>query len=311
MNADPSQSRELIESIVFGMEDQDHAYVLDTEDGLVVQTKPDTDHSDSERFVALPPWQSIDGYNLMSRFVQSLRNPVFRERLREVLTSGRGVFRQFKNIVGERADIQRLWLRFKQREMNAIVVDWLNNERELRGLERLELPEDEETEPLIESDFVFRIRDREAARLAAELDEAAFRESQEGSPEAVELRYRVHQTGWPGPADDESRTITVETPAGETAGLLWSVLFRGSGALLSVVRLIYVVPEYRGLGLASSLLREHMRRCRSDSVDEVRIDLAGWATDFEETLEDLGFGRSFVSLSVSTDDWYRENESGT
>lgn len=307
---DQQLNRELVESIVFGMEDQDHRYYLDSDLGTVVPEKAGVTDLDPERFVELPPWRSIDGYNLMSRFVQTLRNPVYRERLRQILASGKGVFRQFKNTVGERGDIQRLWLQFKQREMRSVVAEWLNDQRELRGLERLELSEDEETDPLIESDFVFLSPDEEALALAVELDAAGFRENHPGEPlEMVELLHRIHQSGVQGMSSGETMITTVETPARETAGLLWAVRVESSGASLSLIRQIFVTPEYRGLGLATALLREHLLRCRREQIREVRLELVGDACDYEDSLEELGFRKVAVSLSVAPDQWYRDNES--
>ena len=116
MKRDIRLTRELADQIVFGMENQNHVFYLDLDTQTVVPDPPGLADADA-RYVRLPSWRPVDGYNLMARFVASLRNPIYRERLRTILGSGRGAFRQFKDAIGEREDIERLWLAFKQRKM--------------------------------------------------------------------------------------------------------------------------------------------------------------------------------------------------
>ena len=73
--------------------------------------------------------------------------------MRDALSAGRGVFRNFKNALKQSRDLERSWYRFKEREMRRVVAEWYNQEREAAGLERLG-PEPEETEDLTVSDFV-------------------------------------------------------------------------------------------------------------------------------------------------------------
>jgi GNAT superfamily N-acetyltransferase len=302
-------SRELLNQVVFGMENQAGDYVLDLDEGEVIPASPGVTDAHEERYLRLPEWRSVDGYNLMEKFVLTLRNPIYRERLRSILASGRGVFRQFKNAVGEREDIRRLWLSFKQREMRVVVADWLNEVRELRGLSRLELSEDEETDPLIATDFVLRDDDGSFSMRIAELDRVAFRENHpDKSPATLELLYRCRTAGWPHPQDRESRSVLAETPSGEVVGFLWSVTLRHEDAAVSVVRQIYVDPEFRGLGLAATLLRSHALSCWDERLDAVHIDLAGSACDYEDSLAELGFVRDSVSMRVTADTWFRNNE---
>jgi GNAT superfamily N-acetyltransferase len=221
------------------------------------------------------------------------------------------VFRQFKDVLAERPDIQRIWQSFKQREMRRIVGEWLNDQREIRGLERLELSEDEETLPLIESDFVFTHANALTGDDTAELERVAFGECHENEQAGfVELLYEIRSLRPPAANYDGVQITTAETPAGETAGVLLAALFRRGEESLSVVRQIYVEPEYRGLGLAAALLREHVRRCRRERVRNVSVQLTGSACDYEESLAELGFEKTEVSMTISTETWYRENESG-
>lgn len=310
MERDIRLTRELVDQIVFGMENQDSDFHLDLEEQVVVPG-PDVDaDADAERYVPLPEWRPVDGYNLMERFVAELRNPIFRERLRSILASGRGVFRQFKNALRERPDIERLWFGFKQREMRALVGDWINDLREQWGLERLSLEDDsEETLSLIETDFTFTDGDERTVALVRSVDRDAFAESFPDDPEAVVgALYEFHRAGLPGPEDGDSALLACQTPAGETAAVLWSVLRHTGEVTLSVVVQLYVSPEYRGLGLARALLREHLLRCHAGGVQEILVTLPGAAAAMESSMEEPRMARASVTARISTDRWHREDQ---
>ena len=81
---------ELIGQLVFGMENQEASQVFDTENlGLVESQQAFSAASDGDfpddRYLPLPEWKSVDGFNLMESFVINLRNPVVREELRAIL----------------------------------------------------------------------------------------------------------------------------------------------------------------------------------------------------------------------------------
>ncbi len=309
MKRDIRLTRELADQIVFGMENQNHVFYLDLDTQTVVPDPPGLADADA-RYVRLPSWRPVDGYNLMARFVASLRNPIYRERLRTILGSGRGAFRQFKDAIGEREDIERLWLAFKQRKMRGTVTEWVNDLRELWGLERLELTEDEETLPLIASDFVISDGDEGHADLARTLDREAFAENYESDSELlVNLLYDYHRAGMPDPGNPDSVILVAETPGKEVAGFVWAVTLRRGEIVVSVVAQLYVLPEYRGMGLARALLREHLLRCHSRGYSEAVVELIGRACEYEDGLSELGLARDSGTMRVRLDRWFRENES--
>ncbi|MEE8442019.1 MAG: GNAT family N-acetyltransferase [Spirochaetia bacterium] len=302
-------TRELADQIVFGMENQDHVFYLDLDTQTIVPDPLGLGDADA-RYVRLPPWRSVDGHNLMARFVTSLRNPIYRERLRTILASGRGAFRQFKDAIGEREDIERLWLAFKQREMRGIVGGWVNDLRELWGLERLELSDDEETFPLIATDFVISEGDESQQDLVIVLDREAFAENYENDSESlVDLLYDYHRAGMPNPGDPDSTILVVETPGQEIAGFVWAVTLRRREIAVTVVAQLYVLPEYRGMGLAGALIREHLLRCHDRGFSEAVVELIGRAGEYEDDLSELGLVRDSGTMRVRLDRWFRENES--
>ncbi|MFW6313725.1 MAG: UPF0158 family protein, partial [Spirochaetota bacterium] len=203
MNPSLRLTRELIDQIVFGMENQDREYVLDTEEATVIPAEQIPEGAPAERYLSLPAWRSVDGYNLMEQFVATLHNPIFRSRLRAILASGRGVFRQFKDTVRERREIERLWFNFKERAMRDLVTDWYNDLREHEGLERLEaMVAETETDQLVESDFAFRGVEAGEVELIRSLDREAFDEVfSDTEAGIVEAFYAQFRDGLPGPGE--------------------------------------------------------------------------------------------------------------
>jgi GNAT superfamily N-acetyltransferase len=312
VDRDIQLNRELVDQIVFGMENQDHVFYLDLETRTVVPEPAGVTETESAgatgRFVRLPQWRSADGYNLMSKFVATLRNPIYRERLRGILASGRGVFRQFKDAVGEREDIERLWHAFKQREMRHIVAGWVNDLRELWGLERLELDENEATDELVAADFVFGDGGERGADTVRRLDRVAFAENHAGLSEPmVDLLYEYRRAALPDPGGPESEVLLAETPAREIVGFLWAVVLSGDGVTASVVAQLYVLPEYRGIGIARSLLRTYLVRCHDRRYTNVIVELVGSGCELEDELSDLGLSRSGATMAARLDKWAREN----
>jgi ribosomal protein S18 acetylase RimI-like enzyme len=242
----------------------------------------------------------------MSQFVATLRNPVYREKLRTILGSGRGIFRQFKDALSERPDIERLWLAFKQRAMREIVAEWLNDLRELWGLERLALPE-EDTEELVAADFTCTDGGTRGAQLVRELDKEAFAESLgHHDPKLVDVLYEQCRAGKPDPADPESRVLLAETPSREVAGFLWAVTLRGEDVTVSSVTQVYVLPEYRGVGIARALLTRHLTESEAAGCSDVFVELIGNGCDLQDGLSELGFSAAGTTMHVRLGSWLRQ-----
>jgi GNAT superfamily N-acetyltransferase len=300
-------SPELIDQIIFAMENQEKDYVLDTKtlELVPIDELPPELVEDEDRLIQLPEWYSVHGYNLMEKFVANLRNPLFRETLREILARGKGVFRQFKDTIKQRKDIERLWFSFKDREMKRVVLEWYNQLRESWGLERIGTEPLEETEELILSDFVIRPEGGKHLEIIRELDRRAFQENfgDEG-PGYAEYMYEVRRYGVEPEVGSESVILIAETPVGEFAGFIWGVETR-TGGNFTVSRLLqlYVVREYRGLGLAKVLLHRFCVSAYERSVDRVTIELLGSGYGLLDSLKTAGFRPLSETLELDLDGW--------
>lgn len=308
MNPSLRLTRELIDQIVFGMENQERDFVLDTsEEAVIPADQMEDDAQEEDRYVDLPEWRSVDGYNLMEQFVATLHNPIYRTRLRSILSSGRGVFRQFKDTVRERREIERLWFNFKERAMRDLVTDWFNDMREREGLERLEsMTEETETDQLIESDFVFRKARTDELPMIARLDRDAFAEVlSDADANTVGAYYTLQRTGAPAADDPASTVFVAETQGGDFAGFAWLVATPSADITVGSILQLYILPEYRGFGLAREMLQHLFHHAHAGCMSELHLPLHGSALDLEPSFAAYGLARRSVLMSLDVRRWHR------
>ena len=116
----------LLDDILFSMEDQVGNFYIDCHEGVVVNWDDCRDEmeedEEEDRFIGLPEWDSSSGFRLMERFAAAFRNPLIRNELCAALNRGKGVFRAFKNTLGQYPEAEKLWFSFKEREMKREVI---------------------------------------------------------------------------------------------------------------------------------------------------------------------------------------------
>lgn len=121
-------SESSLDSIAFGMENQDFDYVLCLNDGNVYPSEDLDeyfDYPDLLEFVDLPQWTSADGYRLMSAFAQSCNDAKLRKRLNDVLnSSSHGVFKRFRAVLDTVDGATEAWYKFKDKRMHAHIRSW-------------------------------------------------------------------------------------------------------------------------------------------------------------------------------------------
>ena len=298
-------SNELIDQIIFAMEDQQQKFVISGSSGELFRSDEVPDNT--RTCFDLPDWQPIDGFNLMEKFVSHLRNPIFRDQLKDALSSGKGVFRQFKDILKKNREIEQRWFLFKAREMKQVIRRWYNEQRELAGLTRLG-PEPEETGDLLLSDFTIDLGEKRHLEEVLRLDRKAFLENHpKASKDRLEQVYGQMRKVQPGPLSEGSLVLVAETPAGEFSGFAWGIEFENTveeSWLLKIV-MIAVVKHYRGLGLGSMLLNEILKRAHERIYDGVEIELSGLSLGIATFLESHGFAVSRLALTLDLNDWGR------
>ncbi|MGN0730472.1 MAG: GNAT family N-acetyltransferase [Treponema sp.] len=144
---------ELVNSIISALENQDKKFMVDAASNSLAEKTEDI-ICDEENYYELPLWNSADGFSLMEQFANNLHSPIARNDLQNVLHSGRGVFRGFKDVLKSYPEVEKKWHYFKNKQLIYYVNQWYNSLRETWGLEKLDY-EIEETEDLLSDDFVF------------------------------------------------------------------------------------------------------------------------------------------------------------
>lgn len=254
----------LVDEIVFHMENQKENFLINIETGEILHYK---EEGVPEEFSELPQWLSADGFRLMDNFVASLKNPVYKRKLKKVLLSGQGVFRKFKDVLSESADIQRLWFSFKRKEMRDRVLEWYNDLRETQGLSGLEY-EEEGFDELVGQDFVIVKGEPGDFSAIIEMDRASFYEAYISLPEdAVEDLYEKKRDGLMNEEIlEEDSVYVVKSPADECVGFIWLLEYTlGDSYTVLELMQLYTLPGFRGLGLGQRLLNMGLE-CFNESV---------------------------------------------
>ncbi|TVR74470.1 MAG: GNAT family N-acetyltransferase [Spirochaetaceae bacterium] len=322
-------SDELVRQIIFAMENQNNCYVIDTElgvlvrvDGLPPEQLPDMDAEELDmecRYQPLPDWTSADGFQLMERFLGELHNPVARNTLQEILLSGKRVFRRFKDTIREYPEVEKRYFRFKYLEMRRVVREWYSRLRELAGLDAQELGADEELDDLVLTEITVTplvpAADGTSAEALVDLDHRAFVEAYPDLPDPLRehLYERRRRQELKHPAAPEAILYGARNPLEDLCGFLWAQRepIEGEPQLpeeaphLMVIYQIFVYPEYRGLGIATSLLEQFLHDTREQGAGEqyVLSRLPGREpplTALMRTLEFRDIGRVYLSAPAAT-----------
>jgi ribosomal protein S18 acetylase RimI-like enzyme len=302
-------TQEILDQIIFAMEDQTEASVVDTTSGEVVALRAEPAGHDAERYAPIPEWKPVNGYQLMERFVAALRNPLLREQLREALAAGRGVFRGFKDSLRKYPEIEKRWYAFKEREMRRVVHDWYNQLRELQGLERLDFEPAaalEEAEELIEADFVFALGVGRRERELVEADRAGFLSmcGELGAGEAA-AAFERRAARYPTMGSPESVVVVAEDLGEQLGGVAWAVsgpAGAGRGTGWRILQL-YVSPSFRGIGLGGALLRRLLAAVAARGAASVLVDLGGTAMAARGLFAREGFATVAELLRLDVRAW--------
>ena len=262
-----------VEQIVFAMEDQENASVVDLESGEILPAAG----LSGEDYAKPPTWSSREGFKLMEDFLSSVRQPSARRELSAALARGRGVFKAFKATLAEHEELERAFRDFKIRAIKRTIALWYDDLREARGLERLG-PEPEDTDELLASDLDLRILDLDEARtLLAPLIEEAEGESIENLPGPI-AAYELAKLRSEISAAPDALCAVADDGEGGALGFALGLI-----AFLSVKR------EFRRMGLGTALLGALMKAFEDEGLSLIMLDSAFLPPELGDSLATLGF----------------------
>lgn len=297
-------SPELMDQILFAMENQDEDFLVDANTLLVLPVSHvDEVLYDDHSYYPLPDWQPADGFRTMEAFCAQLKNPVYRERLFEVLTSGRKVFRRFKEVLHEMPVLERQWKRFKSRAMSQVVLVWYNDLREFWGLEHLAQQPDLNDE-LVDSDFSTVAGGTVDARAAEEFLLQARRSIQQELENELDTvgawRERVrHAAVCANTEPNQAVTLYSLAPGGDIVACIRFVLLLQHGC--AELDILFVDPQFRGIGLAKTLLTRAVAMLREKETDcrEVFFSLWGGGLSLSAVVEGIGAAKCGAEYTIS------------
>lgn len=302
----PPLTKDLLDSIIFAMEDQENSYYLDLKKGFLVRDveigSPETEDQEEEghdpkRYIDTPEWEPSDGFHLMELFANRVRNPLYRHRLLEALESGKGVFRKFKDALSGLPVLERKWFSFKEEHLKRIVISWYREQKELMGMIDLGEEVDDLTEELLLEDFTL--------------------EEYEGLPtdEMETFIQLILEELEAGEQFDQiaslliSRRLENELPehyhlARNTDGSLAGMIaYTPLSDRVIEVSFFAVKKEFRGLGLFRLLFDTFSRQMARFHYPTIIVDLAGSSIVLERLFSQYGAKPMTMQLVLSCDTW--------
>ena len=265
MASKPALSSTVIDQILFAMEDQENHTVFNL-DSFSVETLQEENLVAEARIVALPSWSSSDGFRMMREFAESLHNPAVQDELHDVLDSGQGVFRRFKQVLKPRDFLYRQWLRFKRGFMEDVVLEWFDEHPLEFGPNARDMAAGLEKTSLLATDFTCQLVSKvDGERLAQWYHEAGREEAAVlfGDDRAEDWAwFFARETSW----REGDQLWLALSPDGDWAGVLWSRTWSSPETLSGIgspgaveILLWFVERSYRGLGLGSLLLQSSLQ----------------------------------------------------
>ncbi len=289
----------LSDEILNALENQNQTFFVDAARGVLVSDS-DSVCCDDDSFYSLPEWTSAQGFALREDFVSSLRAPFAKEELLDVLHSGRGVFKNFKNTLKKYPEIEKTWHQYKNRTMSRYVSRWYNQLREVWGLE--ELPDEpEDCDNLLDDDFQFHAyssSDEEELTdffKAAALEYSGAGDHQDIQNVIFDLWLELFQRG----KNHFQSGILCRSVSDEIVGCITAAQLSDRTDNVVILTSFYVQEKFRGLGIGTQLISSYLDALK-DQKKEWLLLTSIVPEAMEPALRSLGFQRngSYYSARV-------------
>jgi len=290
----------LLDSILFSMEDQTAVYAVDAKSGVLVQAEGDTGiQIDEDLYYTLPSWNSGDGYDLLEDFANSVYAPLVRQELKKVLVSGRGVFRNYKNVLKQYPELDRKWHLFKHKRMTDRIYDWYNGLRESWGLEALEdfvSDAASETDELLSDDFEFceydSIKDRNdivygRSEITEEFTEQFAVEDESLQAGKAAAFLVLQQSSFS--KDEDKKGFVCRSHSGDFTGCILYDFCSSSSDKTVALTDLFVLQNYRGLGIGKELISLCLASLKENGIQWVIISNHLIPENLAPCLTQLGF----------------------
>ncbi|MDD3455697.1 UPF0158 family protein [Sphaerochaeta sp.] len=302
----PPLTEDLLGSIIFAMEDQVSDYFLDLKDGSLISEEEmryleeDEEAEESfsdERFVSIPDWEPSDGFHLMEMFANRVRNPLYRERLLSCLNSGKGVFRKFKDALGELPVLERKWFSFKDEQLKRVVITWYREQEGTLGLLKLKEDVEDLTEDILLEDFTFETFEGTPSSEIEAFIQIILEELENGGEQdtiASLLLSRRFESEMP------QHYQLARSQDGNLAAMLAYIPLTDA---VVEVPFFAVKQECRGLGLFRLLFDAFSRQMARFHYRTIIVNLAGSAVSLERIFSPFSAQTATKQMVLSTSTW--------
>ncbi len=246
-------TEKLQDTIFSAMENQKQKFLVDAGKGILIE-ETDATKADNERYYELPKWTSFDGFNIRKEFAEAIRAPFIHDELQTVLHSGRGVFRNFKNVLKQYPEYDRKWHLFKTRKMRNCISLWYNELCEIWGLESLN-QEYEETEDLVLHDFVFKNYDsnKDKQNIQKSLIYMAEQLPEKWSEPVKETVLEQWKYIFEYGTESEGIGFSCTTASGQFIGCITASPCPPNSNIAVILTSFFVLEEFRSLGIGKEL----------------------------------------------------------
>ncbi len=273
----PVFTEEILDQIIWGMENQDSEYSLNIQDGSLYSPDSSDETIDEEYLVELPPWKSSDGYQIMVSFTNSCKDQKLQRRLiNELNSKSHGVFRRFRDILSEDPETLKLWYDFKDGKMKSFIRSWYR--RNYGRMTESERESGDDELPVGELLANFEIDH------INELDDYCTRILEDYSNDSP-IKAKILS------AFNSKQAFTIKKGTEECGALIYEIVGKEACILY-----YYVEPQYRRMGLFSLTFDLFNREMERGQIERVSMPFGQESLFFKQV-----FGNYEVPLKPVED----------
>ena len=277
-------SEKAVEQIVFAMEDQENASVVDLESGEVLPAEG----LSGAGYAKPPTWSSREGFKLMEEFLASVRQPSARRELSAALARGmacsrlsRRYLRSIRNWSGPSGTSS--CGRCGDRSPSGTTTCVRRKDSRRLG------PEPEDTDELLSSDLDIRILGLEEAHgLLVALVHDAEEESIENLPVPI-AAFEIGRLRSDIAAASDALCAVADDGEGGALGFALGLRTVVGDRCIGRIVFLMVKREFRRMGLGTALLGALTKAFKDEGIELVMLDSGLLPPEFGESLAALGF----------------------
>jgi len=245
---------QLLDEIISAMDNQETVFVVEAVTNQLVEKVSGKTDPDEDTYYSLPEWKPADGFSIREEFVNHLHAPLAHDELQNVLHSGRGVFKNFRNVIKEYPEVDKRWHIFKHKMMSARIGQWYDSLREIWGLEKLDQFSESE-DGLVYDDFSFQKYNPSVDKKNILLNISYATGDEQDLPSEIENAiYGMWRTQFENDEAAEQSGYVCSSLSDDFAGCITASPCITNQDKIMVITSLFVPEQFRGLGIGTELI---------------------------------------------------------